>query len=431
MHAFTHSLRPSSGQDTLVTEEPFSPLQILEEARRSLAQSNVPLADQEELLKLLDVLISATEKYANPDQMVEESRLLTSSLISSQALLMLLKQQMSELDALRKLSLSLTSSLDLQSVLDTVVSEAMRLVHNTRTVHIFHYKNEKLEFGAALNYEGKTTPVSAPRTNGLTNTVARSGETVVVEDMRTHPLFKDAPPEWEGSIIGIPLKIGGEVVGVMNLSRSNVGGFSQSERRLLDLLADQAAVAISNASLHQKISAQALSDTVTGLPNRRALDERLESEVLSARRTGYPFAVVMMDLDGFKDVNDTYGHSFGDDVLRVLFNFLAQGLRSSDFLARYGGDELTLVMNQTDMPRALLVCEKILEKLKKFDLAAPDGKHLRLGISGGVAIYPVHGINGPELLRAADAALYRAKRHDRGKFMPAAAPTAPLQSEPG
>ena len=96
-----------------------------------------------------------------------------------------------------------------------------------------------------------------------------------------------------------------------------MGGFSTSELRLLSLLSDQAAVAISNASLHQMISRQAYSDTLTGLPNRRALDERLEEEVLSARRNNYSFAVIMMDLDGFKDVNDTYGHSTGDDVLRT------------------------------------------------------------------------------------------------------------------
>jgi diguanylate cyclase (GGDEF)-like protein len=340
---------------------------------------------------------------------------------------MLLKQQMAELDALRKLSLSLTSSLDLQSVLAAVVSEAMHLVRNTRAVHIFLYKDGTLEFGAALDYDGGTTAISTPRENGLTYVVARSGELVIVEDMQTHPLYKDAPSNWDGSIIGIPLKMGDRVVGVMNLSRSNTGGFSQSETRLLGLLADQAAVAVSNASLHQKVSAQALSDTVTGLPNRRALDERLESEVKSARRTGFPFAVVMMDLDGFKDVNDTYGHSVGDDVLRVLFNYLAQGLRTSDFLARYGGDELTLVMNQTDMSRALVVCDKILEKLARFHFPAPDGSSIGIGLSGGVAIYPVHGITGPELLRAADTALYRAKRRERGKFLPATGPTAPLQ----
>src|SRR5688500_18715519 len=105
--------------------------------------------------------------------------------------------------------------------------------------------------------------------------------------MTQHPLFTNAPKDWSGSIIGIPLKVGDKILGVMNLTRSTLGGFSPSELRLLSLLSDQAAVAISNASLHQMISRQAYSDTLTGLPNRRALDERLEEEVQSARRNNF------------------------------------------------------------------------------------------------------------------------------------------------
>jgi diguanylate cyclase (GGDEF)-like protein len=214
----------------------------------------------------------------------------------------------------------------------------------------------------------------------------------------------------------------------MNLSRSTLGGFPPSELRLLGLLSDQAAVAISNASLHQMISTQAYSDTLTGLPNRRALDERLEEEVQSARRTNYSFAVIMMDLDGFKAVNDTYGHAVGDDVLRTVFMEMSRGVRTTDFLARYGGDELTLILSQTEMSSALVVCEKVIEGIKRFKYKLPDGKRLRIGISGGIAIFPVHARNGPDLLRAADAALYHAKKHFRGTFQPARGVTGPLAS---
>jgi diguanylate cyclase (GGDEF)-like protein len=249
---------------------------------------------------------------------------------------------------------------------------------------------------------------------------------VIVEDMKSHPLFQNVPAHWSGSIIGIPLKVGNTVVGVMNLSRSTSGGFSSSELRLLSLLSDQAAVAISNASLHQAISRQAYSDTLTGLPNRRALDERLEEEVAAARRNSYSFAVIMMDLDGFKAVNDTYGHSVGDDVLRLVFSQMARGVRTTDFLARYGGDELTLILSQTEMSSVQIVCEKIIEGMKKFKYRLPDGKRLNLGISGGIALYPVHARSGPDLLRAADAALYRAKKYKRGAFDIAHGVTGPL-----
>jgi diguanylate cyclase (GGDEF)-like protein len=402
-------------------------LQILTEAHRILREQDVSEPDRNALIKLLDILATAVEKHLPGDG--ESLQSLAEHLINHQALLSLLKQQTDELDTLKKLSIHLTSSLDLPDVLDAVVTEAMRLIENARDVNIFLYKNNKLSFGAALDSDGtRNKPWSTPRSNGLTYTVARGGEVLIIENMQNHPIFTTAPKDWIGSIIGMPLKVGDIVVGVMNLSRMTAGGFSQSELRLLSLLSDQAAVAISNASLHQMISRQAYSDTLTGLPNRRALDERLEEEVLAARRNNYSFAVIMMDLDGFKDVNDTYGHSTGDDVLRVVFNQMARGVRNTDFLARYGGDELTLILSQTEMSSAQVVSEKILEGMRNVKYKLPDGRRLKLGISGGIAIYPVHARSGSELLRAADAALYQAKKYHRGTFQIARGITGPLAS---
>lgn len=401
-------------------------LNILTAARQSLQSLEISSAERDYLVRMLDILTNALQK----DEMNEGDDLtLAESLISNQALLAQLKQQVDELDTLKKLSINLTSSLDLPTVLDAVVAEAMRLVKNTRDVHIFLYKNRKLEFGAALDSDGNKNKMWAtPRPNGLTLTVARQGKTIIVENMQDHPLFATAPKDWDGSIIGMPLKMGDTVLGVMNLSRSTIGGFTSSETRLLGLLSDQAAVAISNASLHQTISKQAYSDTVTGLPNRRALDERLEEEVSSARRGNYSFAVVMMDLDGFKDINDTYGHSTGDEVLRVVFNYFSRGVRNTDFLARYGGDELTLILSQSDLSAAQIVAEKILETLPKIKFTLPDGKKLKVSVSGGIALYPLHARSGPDLLRAADAALYQAKKYQRGTFMIARGITGPLAS---
>src|SRR6185295_9197656 len=400
-------------------------LHILAEARRALDEQGGSPVEREYLLKLLDILTAALGNYS--PESIENSHHLVRELIDKRALLSMLKQQTDELDALKKLSINLTSSLDLPDVLDAVVAEAMRLIENARDVNIFLYKNHKLSFGAAMDADGtRNRPWSKPRANGLTYTVAREGEMIIVENMHDHPMFQNVPSDWDGSIIGIPLKVGNTVVGVMNLSRSTIGGFSASELRLLSLLSDQAAVAISNASLHQMISRQAYSDTLTGLPNRRALDERLEEEVSSARRNNYSFAVIMMDLDGFKLVNDTYGHSVGDDVLRLVFSQMARGVRTTDFLARYGGDELTLILSQTEMSSALIVAEKITEGMKQLKYKLPDGKRLKLGISGGIALFPVHARSGPDLLRAADAALYHAKKFQRGTFEVARGITGPL-----
>lgn len=401
-------------------------LNILAEARRALDERDMPPAEKDTLIKLIDILSASLQKYS---QVSSETASLAQLLIDNHALLAMLKQQADELEALKKLSVNLTSSLDLPDVLDAIVTEAMQLIPNANDVNIFLYSNGKLSFGAALDSKGnRNSAWTTPRPNGLTYTVARSGETIIVENMRNHPLFADAPLEWTGSIIGIPLKFGEEVVGVMNMARVNVGGFLPSELRLLDLLSDQAAIAISNANLHQIISRQAYSDTLTGLPNRRALDERLEAEIQSARRHNYSFAVVMMDLDGFKEINDTYGHSTGDEVLRLVFNQMARGVRNTDFLARYGGDELTLILTQADISSARIVTEKILKGMKKIKFTLPDGKKLDLGVSGGIAIYPVHARSGPYLLRAADAALYQAKKYNRGTFQVARGVTGPISA---
>jgi diguanylate cyclase (GGDEF)-like protein len=400
-------------------------LRILAEARNILEKEGGSQSERETLLRLLDILTASLEKLSPNDNV--SMQIAARELFNSRSLLATLKQQTDELDALKKLSINLTSSLDLPDVLDAVVSEAVRLIDNARDVNIFLYKNHKLSFGAALDADGtRNRPWANPRSTGLTHTVAREGETIIVEDMQNHPLFQNVPASWFGSIIGIPLKVGDMVVGVMNLSRSTIGGFSSSELRLLSLLSDQAAVAISNASLHQMISRQAYSDTLTGLPNRRALDERLEEEVLSARRNNYSFAVIMMDLDGFKVVNDTYGHAVGDDVLRLVFSQMARGVRTTDFLARYGGDELTLILSQTDMSSAQIVSEKITEGMKKLKFRLPDGRRLKLGISGGIALFPIHARSGADLLRAADAALYQAKKYRRGTFALAHGITGPL-----
>ena len=403
-------------------------LALLHQARESLAQEDLTDSEKDILISLLDILILSLEKYVSPENLAGESRILAEKLISSQALLSLATQQADELDALKILSLNLTASLDLPTVLDAVVKEAMRLVNNARTAHIFLYTNNKLEFGSSLDAGGQKNRVfSQPREDGLTETVARNGKIIIVEDMKSHSLYKNAPSDWSGSIIGMPLKMGERVVGVMNLSRDKTGGFSPSELRLLHMLANQAAVAISNASLHQSISKKAYTDTITGLANRRALDEHLESEIINARRTNSSFAVIMMDLDGFKSVNDSYGHDVGDQVLRVVFNVVASGIRSSDFIARYGGDEITLLLAKSDIQAARLVTEKILENLANFEFKTPDGKSIKLGISGGIAIYPSHGRSGAELLRAADAALYEAKKRHRGTFFLAKAATGPLE----
>lgn len=170
------------------------------------------------------------------------------------------EKRIAQLETLRQASLSLTASLDLQDVLDTIVKCALDLIPGANNCHIFLYTPEnggRLEFGAALWSNGRYgQPFATPRLHGLTYTVARSGEAIMVPDMADHPLYADTPPSWRGAIIGLPLKIGQRVVGVMNMSHSHAGAFGEADLRILHLLGDQAAIAIENARLYAQVEAE-------------------------------------------------------------------------------------------------------------------------------------------------------------------------------
>jgi signal transduction histidine kinase/putative methionine-R-sulfoxide reductase with GAF domain len=165
-------------------------------------------------------------------------------------------KRVNELEVLRKASLSLTASLELEEVFNAILRSTLTLLPSANNSHIFlclEDFRETLKFGAALWADGrKGEPFAIPRSDGLTATVAKRGEMLVVPDMRKHSLFQNTPEDWKGAIVGIPLKIGQRVVGVMNISYLTPREFSDSELRLLGLLGDQAAIAIENARLYEQ-----------------------------------------------------------------------------------------------------------------------------------------------------------------------------------
>ncbi len=320
------------------------------------------------------------------------------------------QKRAAELQALHQISLSLTASLDLQKVLQAILESTLRMLVDAEDAHIFLFDGRKLSFGAVLWLDGNKEKVwSQPRENGLTNTVAQRGNLIYIPDMQRHELFKGMPSNWKGSIIGMPLKIGHRVVGVMTVAHPETNAFTADEIRILRLIGDQAAIAIENARLHDLANRQAHTDMLTNLPNRRALIERLEDEIRRSKRYEHYFTIVMMDLDRFKRVNDTFGHPTGDAVLKNIAESMSDVIRETDFLARYGGDEFTLLLPETDFATAKALSDRLKEVIAGYcDKNRLIGS-IKLGLSVGIATFPEHGKTVRDLLASADSKMYRDK----------------------
>ena len=216
-----------------------------------------------------------------------------------------------------------------------------------------------------------------------------------------------------------------QFVGVISISRFG-REFSHAEERLLEYLAAQAVVSIENTDLHQTVQRQAVTDELTGLWNVRQLHDVLDNELERARRFDSPLGLAMLDIDDFKEVNDSYGHQQGDQVLAAVARVLRDFSRDIDTPARYGGEEMAVVLPQTDSDGAAQGAERMREAVEGLRIPRIDGTgNLRVTVSVGVASIPDSANEKDSLIAAADAALYRAKRSGKNRVERAEALAAP------
>lgn len=215
----------------------------------------------------------------------------------------------------------------------------------------------------------------------------------------------------------VPLLADERLVGVISVFSGKLAVYEEEHLRLLETISRIAADAISKSIKHAESEIYALTDPLTGLPNARCLQLQFEKEVGRARRSGKTLQMLMLDLDGFKAVNDNFGHKAGDSMLKEVGRLIKGELRDYDFLARYGGDEFIAIVPDIENSDVIELCARIEAAVESY-AASYNETGLSVGVSIGSANYPGHGESFEDLLIAADKAMYRTKAFHKQRLMP-------------
>src|ERR1700678_3120291 len=258
----------------------------------------------------------------------------------------------------------------------------------------------KAEAGATAHAMGRRIPLGV----GILGRVARTGERALVQNGMEGQIGAILPES--RSVLCIPITYGETLLGALNIESRNDSAFFPQDVLILNTLADLLATALHNAFVFQKLQQQSITDGLTGIKTRRFFWEALSAEWKRASRSGRPFSVVLIDLDKFKEVNDTMGHFEGDLVLARLGRLLEQKSRQQNVVARYGGDEFIVLMPETGPDQAIVLAER----LRQWIASDPMLSEHRITGSFGVASFPMHGYSIEDIIRVADAGMYVSKR---------------------
>jgi diguanylate cyclase (GGDEF)-like protein/putative nucleotidyltransferase with HDIG domain len=322
----------------------------------------------------------------------------------------------SEVSVLYDLARRLGQTLDLSEMLPQTVEHLGRMMPVTSAAIYLEIDGELTARAA----HGPLAPLLVRRSftpgEGHIGWAFLHGVTVVNEDPRTdlgQPSEEDDTGVLPRAAALVPLGDDAGRLGMLALYADEPAAFTDDHRRVLDSAAAQLARALRNALRYEAIQRSSLTDSLTGIPNSRFLYLRLEQELARAIRSTAPLTVAVMDLDGFKGVNDQHGHQAGDFVLRRLAAILCETLRTGDTVCRYAGDEFVALLPETTVEEAEAVLSRLKDRVRSTGHELPDGTVVTVGISVGAAAFPDDGSSLEELIHRADKAMYRDKTAGR------------------
>jgi diguanylate cyclase (GGDEF)-like protein len=322
-------------------------------------------------------------------------------------------------DSLERIGDALSSTHDLEGLLQVVLETATATLGSRAGVVLYLSGDQLALVGEqGLHEAGLSAPSLVVPGTGVLGRVVSTGTPVRgrigsgparLEPTENEPTGRD--------VLAVPLRSMGSVVGVVALyDRVDGRPFEAADEDALGTLAGQASIAIDNVQLHQEAQRLSTTDGLTGLWNFRYLSMSLAREIERSTRFARPLAVLMLDLDHFKSVNDTYGHARGDTVLRELAHRVQEQIREVDTFARYGGEEFVVVLPETTVEGAAQLAERICVAVRREPFVVEGEEPLHVTVSVGGAAFPEHGSSPATLMRAADKALYVAKAEGRDRW---------------
>jgi diguanylate cyclase (GGDEF)-like protein len=286
----------------------------------------------------------------------------------------------------------------------TRISGTLRGLVPCDDVVIWGWKGDELRALFARGADAKAIRrLHIPIGVGLTGIAAETHEPILSNAAHLDPRARQVPdtdlrPE---AMICVPLLVRQQLIGVLSVYRMGDVGFTDEEFELTQNFGQVAAIAIDNARTRDELEHLAATDDLTGVANRRRFGQELERELAAAARYGHPLSLLLLDLDGFKNVNDSFGHDRGDEVLRTVAGLLRRQTRKCDLVARIGGDEFALLLPATPPEAAVPLANRVAEAI-----AAKVGE---LGIRASVGVASFPNTDGEQLLTEADRNLYASK----------------------
>ncbi len=339
-----------------------------------------------------------------------------------------IKSAHQEVYALYEIARTFGSSLNVRNTVEVLVDKVGHVVpFDTCVVYLY---DELKGYATPAHVVGRNAQILATKCiapgEGVTGFALANRSPI----NQLHPSLDFAGLEIEReyrSMASLPLFKDEMLLGALSVYSTELDYYTDDHMRLLETVTRLASDALSNATQHAQAESNALTDPLTGLPNARYMALRFDEEASRARRTARPFQVVMLDLDDFKIVNDTFGHKVGDKMLREMARIIQTQLREYDFLARYAGDEFVAIVQELTGNQVEDLRSRIETAVSEFSLQVRGGGQARVGISIGTATYGVEGETLDQLLVAADQAMYRAKSgHKLDKISQKAAPSVEI-----